>query len=215
MFLAGLEIDLEDFKKNSGKSLIFGMYTFLIPMVLGTVVGLYVLNFSWLTSILLASMFASHTLIAYPIISKLGVSKNLAVNLTVGGTMITDTLALLVLTVVVGMSTGSVDDMFWYRLAIAVMVFGLFVMLVFPWIGRWFFKRCEDSVSQYIFVLVMVFLGAFLAEVAGIESIIGAFLAGMALNRLIPRTSPLMNRVVFVGNAIFIPFFLIGVGMLN
>ena len=214
MFLAGLEIDLEDFKKNSGKSLIFGMYTFLIPMVLGTVVGLYVLNFSWLTSILLASMFASHTLIAYPIISKLGVSKNLAVNLTVGGTMITDTLALLVLTVVVGMSTDSVDDMFWYRLAIAVMVFGLFVMLVFPWIGRWFFKRCEDSVSQYIFVLVMVFLGAFLAEVAGIESIIGAFLAGMALNRLIPRTSPLMNRVVFVGNAIFIPFFLIGVGML-
>ena len=214
MFLAGLEIDLGDFKKNKWKSLTFGMYTFLVPMALGTLVGLYVLNFSMLTSVLLASMFASHTLIAYPIISKLGITKDKAVGITVGGTMITDTLALLVLTVIVEMAVGDVDDWFWYRLGAAIILFFAFVMIVFPIVGRWFFKRCEDNVSQYIFVLVMVFLGAYLAELAGLESIIGAFLAGMALNRLIPSTSPLMNRVEFVGNAIFITFFLIGVGML-
>lgn len=214
MFLAGLEIDMGDFKKNSGKSLTFGMYTFLIPMILGTATGLWVLNFSIETSVLLASMFASHTLIAYPIISKLGISKNNAVSITVGGTMITDTLALLVLTIIVGMATGNADDAFWIRLGISVVVFALFVLLVFPFIGRWFFKRVHDNISQYIFVLSMVFFGAFLAQLAGMEAIIGSFLAGLALNRLIPQSSPLMNRVEFVGNAIFIPFFLLSVGML-
>lgn len=214
MFLAGLEIDLADFKKNRKKSLVFGLYTFSIPMTLGTLAGFYLLEFSLPTSVLLASMFASHTLIAYPLISQMGVAKNKAVNITVGGTMITDTLALLVLAVIVGMVTGEVNTEFWLRLTISIIIFGLIVMLLFPVIGRWFFKRVDDNVSQYIFVLVMVFLGAVLAEVAGIEAIIGAFLAGLALNRLIPRTSPLMNRIEFVGNAIFIPFFLIGVGML-
>ncbi|GAB4479180.1 MAG: cation:proton antiporter [Thermoflexibacter sp.] len=214
MFLAGLEIDLADFKKNSRKSIIFGLYTFLIPMTLGTLSGLYLLQFSLPTSILLASMFASHTLIAYPIVSKLGVTKNKAVNITVGGTVITDTLALLVLAVIVGMSTGEITNEFWIKLGISILAFVLTVMFGFPIIGRWFFKRFDDHISQYIFVLGMVFLGAFLAEAAGIEAIIGAFLAGLALNRLIPRTSPLMNRIEFVGNALFIPFFLIGVGML-
>ncbi len=214
MFLAGLEIDMGDFKKNSGKSLVFGMYTFLIPMILGTAVGLWVLKFSMETSVLLASMFASHTLIAYPIISKLGISKNNAVSITVGGTMITDTLALLVLTIIVGMATGNADDAFWIHLGISVVVFALFVLLVFPFIGRWFFKRVHDNISQYIFVLSMVFFGAFLAQLAGMEAIIGSFLAGLALNKLIPQSSPLMNRVEFVGNAIFIPFFLLSVGML-
>ena len=214
MFLAGLEIDLVDFKKNSTKSIVFGLYTFIIPMALGTLTGIYLLEFSIPTSVLLASMFASHTLIAYPLISKLGVSKNKAVNITVGGTMITDTLALLVLAVIVGMTTGEVNTVFWLRLSVSIIIFALIVMILFPIIGRWFFKRYEDNVSQYIFVLAMVFLGAFLAETAGIEAIIGAFLTGLSLNRLIPNTSPLMNRVEFVGNAIFIPFFLIGVGML-
>lgn len=214
MFLAGLEIDMGDFKKNSGRSLVFGMYTFLIPMALGIAAGLYLLNFSWETSILLASMFASHTLIAYPIISKLGITKDKSVSITVGGTMITDTLALLVLTVIVGLATGQTGDHFWTRLSVSVVVFALFVILVFPLIGRWFFKRVQDSISQYIFVLVMVFLGAYLAELAGMEAIIGSFLAGLALNRLIPHSSPLMHRVEFIGNSIFIPFFLIGVGML-
>lgn len=214
MFLAGLEIDMADFKRNSTKSQAFGMYTFLIPMILGTVVGIWVLRFNVLTSVLLASMFASHTLIAYPIISKLGISKNKAVSITVGGTMITDTLALLVLTIIVGMATGQVNDMFWIRLGVSILIFALIVLFGFPFIGRWFFKHVHDNISQYIFVLVMVFLGSFLAQVAGMEAIIGAFLSGLALNRLIPQSSPLMNRVEFVGNAIFIPFFLLGVGML-
>ncbi len=214
MFLAGLEIDMGDFKKNSSRSFVFGMYTFLIPMGLGIIAGYYLLHFSIDTSILLASMFASHTLIAYPIISKLGIAKDKSVTITVGGTMITDMLALLVLTVIVGMATGQIGKHFWTQLSISVVVFVLFIILLFPLLSRWFFKRVQDSISQYVFVLIMVFLGAYLAELAGIESIIGSFLAGLSLNRLIPRSSPLMHRVEFIGNAIFIPFFLISVGML-
>lgn len=214
MFLAGLEIDLVQFKKNSFRSLVFGMYTFIIPMGIGFAAGYYVLDFSLNTSILLASLFASHTLIAYPILSKLGVTRNRAVHIAVGGTMITDTLALLVLAVIVGMTVSEVNREFWTRLSLSVLLFGSIIIFLFPVITRWFFKQVTDNVSQYIFVLVMVFLGAFMAEVAGVEAIIGAFLSGLALNRLIPNTSSLMNRIEFVGNAVFIPFFLIGVGML-
>ncbi|MCE7062317.1 cation:proton antiporter [Dyadobacter sp. CY343] len=214
MFLAGLEIDMGDFKKNMGKSVTFTAFTFIVPFVLGMIGGYYILNFSLLTSVLFASLFSSHTLISYPIVSKMGISKNLSVNITVGGTMLTDVLSLLVLAVVVGMTQGEVNTAFWLRLGLSVLAFGLTVLLVFPIIGRWFFKRVDDKISQYIFVLVMIYLAAVLAELAGIEAIIGAFFAGLALNRLIPHTSALMNRVEFVGNAIFIPFFLISVGML-
>ncbi|CAI8758472.1 cation:proton antiporter [Chryseobacterium sp. IT-36CA2] len=214
MFLAGLEIDMGDFKKNKWKSLTFGLYTFIVPFVLGYLGGYYLLHFSTLTSILFASLFSSHTLIAYPLVSKLGIAKNKAVNITVGGTMITDILALLVLAVIVGMSQGDVGTEFWVKLSVSFVVFALIVLIVFPIIGRWFFKRVDDKISQYIFVLVMIYLAAMLAELAGVEAIIGAFFAGLALNRLIPHTSSLMNRVEFVGNAIFIPFFLISVGML-
>ncbi|KFF25521.1 cation:proton antiporter [Chryseobacterium vrystaatense] len=214
MFLAGLEIDMGDFKKNKWKSLTFGIYTFAVPFVLGYLGGYYILHFSMLTSILFASLFSSHTLIAYPLISKLGIAKNKAVNITVGGTMITDILALLVLAVIVGMSQGDVGTEFWVRLSVSFIVFALVVLIIFPIIGRWFFKKVDDKISQYIFVLVMIYLAAMLAELAGVEAIIGAFFAGLALNRLIPHTSSLMNRVEFVGNAIFIPFFLISVGML-
>jgi Kef-type K+ transport system membrane component KefB len=214
MFLAGLEIDIVQFKKNSGKILVFGLYTFIIPMGLGFYAGYYILHFERFSAILFASMLASHTLIAYPIVSKFGVTKNRAVNITVGGTMITDTLALLVLAVIAGMSTGVVDNRFWIQLSVSVVVFILVIVLLIAMLARWFFKHFEDNISQYIFVLALVFLGAFLAELAGVEPIIGAFLVGLALNRLIPHTSPLMNRINFVGNALFIPFFLIGVGML-
>ncbi|SIT28153.1 cation:proton antiporter [Chryseobacterium gambrini] len=214
MFLAGLEIDMGDFKKNKWKSLTFGIYTFTVPFVLGYFGAYYILHFSVLTSVLFASLFSSHTLIAYPLISKLGIAKNPAVNITVGGTMITDILALLVLAVIVGMSQGDVGTEFWVKLSVSFVVFGLIVLLIFPIIGRWFFKKVDDKISQYIFVLVMIYLAALLAELAGMEAIIGAFFVGLALNRLIPHTSSLMNRVEFVGNAIFIPFFLISVGML-
>jgi len=150
MFLAGLEIDLVDFKKNSKKSLVFGFFTFSIPMIFGTIVGIYILKFSTITSVLLASMFASHTLIAYPIISKLGVTKNIAVIVAIGGTMITDILALLVLAVIVGMTTGEVNSSFWLRLTISIVSFGLFIIFFFPIITRWFFKKVDDSISQYI-----------------------------------------------------------------
>lgn len=214
MFLAGLEIDMADFKKNKWKSITFSLYTFAVPFILGLVGGYYILGFSLLTSVLFASLFSSHTLIVYPMVSSLGIAKNLAVNVTVGGTMITDVLSLLVLAVVVGMSQGEVGTAFWLKLSISMVVFTLIVLLVFPIIARWFFKNVEDKISQYLFVIVMIYLAALLAELAGIESIIGAFFAGLALNRLIPHTSSLMNRVEFVGNAIFIPFFLISVGML-
>ncbi|RYJ38320.1 Sodium/hydrogen exchanger [Flavobacterium anhuiense] len=214
MFLAGLEIDMADFKKNKWKSIIFSIFTFTVPFVLGLIGGYYILGFSLLTSILFASLFSSHTLIVYPMVSGLGIAKNLSVNITVGGTMITDVLSLLVLAAVVGMSQGEVGTAFWVKLSVSMVVFTLIVLLIFPIIARWFFKNVEDKISQYLFVLVMIYLAALLAELAGIESIIGAFFAGLALNKLIPHTSSLMNRVEFVGNAIFIPFFLISVGML-
>lgn len=214
MFIAGLEIDMADLRKNYGKTMGFGLYTFLIPMLLGTLTGVYGLGFSWPSSLLLASMYASHTLITYPIVSKYGITKNRAVSMAIGGTVITCILALLVLAVVVGMAEGNIGQYFWLRLGISSAVFIAVVVVVFPVLGRWFFKRYEDSVGQYIFVLALVFFASFLAEAAGLEAIIGAFLAGLALNRLIPNTSALMNRIDFVGNAIFIPFFLIGVGML-
>lgn len=214
MFLAGLEIDMGDFKKNKWKSLGYGSYAFIFPFILGYIGSYYLLDFSVLTSVLFASLFSSQTLITYPLVSKLGLAKNQSVNITVGGTMITDVATLLVLAVVVGMVQGDVGSAFWIKLSSSIIIFGLVVLLVFPIIGRWFFKKVDDKISQYIFVLVMIYLAALLAELAGVEAIIGAFLAGLALNRLIPHTSSLMNRVEFVGNAIFIPFFLISVGML-
>ncbi|MCF0059122.1 cation:proton antiporter [Dyadobacter sp. CY356] len=214
MFLAGLEIDMGDFKRNKWKSITFTAYTFAAPFILGFIGGYYILHFSLLTSVLFASLFSSHTLIAYPMISKLGISKNLSVNITVGGTMLTDVLSLLVLAVVVGMTQGEVNSAFWIRLTLSVLAFGATVLFVFPLIGRWFFKKVDDKISQYIFVLVMIYMASVLAELAGIEAIIGAFFAGLALNKLIPHASSMMNRVEFIGNAIFIPFFLISVGML-
>lgn len=214
MFLAGLEIDLAEFRKNKYKSLGFGAYTFIIPFLFGIAAAHFILHYNWLTSFLFASIFSSHTLISYPLVSKLGVVKNRAVNVTVGGTVITDILALLVLAVVVGMTTGEVNTAFWTQLSVGIILFAVFVLVGFPIIARWFFKKVSDKISQYIFVLVMIYFAALLAEIAGIEAIIGAFMAGLALNKLIPRTSSLMNRVEFVGNAIFIPFFLISVGML-
>ncbi len=214
MFLAGIEIDVAEFRKNSAKSLVFGMLTFSIPMIIGTFAGLYLLNLTLISSILLASMFASHTLVAYPIISKLGAGKNRAVTVAVGGTMITDTLALLVLAIIVSMNEGQVTPAFWTQMTLSLILFSLVVVFLFPIVGRWFFKKFHDSTSQFIFVMTMIFLGGFLAELAGIEAIIGAFLAGLSMNRLIPHVSSLMNRIGFVGNAIFIPIFLISVGML-
>ena len=216
MFIAGLEIDLADFKKNSHKSIVFGLFTFLIPMTLGTLSGLYILKLHPFTAVLMASLFASHTLVTYPIVSRYEVTKNKAVNITVGGTMITDILALLVLAVIVGMtrSEGGLTSQFWINLAIYFAIFTFIVTYIFPKIARQFLKKENDNVAQYLFILGLVFLAGYLAEISGVEAIIGAFLAGLSLNQLIPETSPLKNRIEFIGNALFIPIFLIGVGML-
>ncbi|HHU25688.1 MAG TPA: cation:proton antiporter [Bacteroidales bacterium] len=214
MFLAGVEIDLAEFKKNSAKSLAFGLISFSVPMILSYLAGHYLLGMTVMSSVLFASMLSSHTLLTYPLISKMGVGKNRAVTVAVGGTVITDTIALLVLAVVVSMNEGGVGLAFWTKLTISILLFALIVVVGFPLFTRWFFKHFPDNTTQFIFVLTMIFLGGLLAELAGIEGIIGAFLAGLSMNRLIPRVSPLMNRVDFVGNAIFIPIFLISVGML-
>lgn len=214
MFLAGLEIDRTQFSKNKGKILVFGLSTFLLPLVIGTLASFYILKFSFLSSILLASMFSTHTLISYPIASRYGIVKNRAVTLTIGGTMITDILALLILASVTGMTKEEATSSFWWGLGIYSLLFVGIVFFIFPPIIRWFFKRFEDSVSQYIFVLAIVFLSAFLAEAVGLEAIIGAFFSGLVLNQFVPHSSALMNRIEFVGNALFIPFFLISVGML-
>lgn len=213
MFLAGLEIDISDLKTNRNKSISFGIITFSTQMILGSITGHWILGFNTLTSVLLASMFASHTLVAYPILYRFGITKQRSVVITVGGTIITDTLALIVLAVIAGMSRGYLSTAFFIKLGISIILLGIIVLYVLPLIARWFLKNFQDNINQYIFVLAFLFMSAFLAEVAGVEPIIGSFLAGLALNRLIPHTSPLMNRIEFVGNAIFIPFFLISVGM--
>ena len=215
MFIAGLELDMNQFKVNRNKSFLFGFFTFILPLAIGFPVCYYLLNYDFNASFLTASMFATHTLLSYPIVSKLKVSKNEAVAITVGGTILTDTAVLIILAVIMGNHEGTLDVSFWQRLGISLAIFSAIIFLLVPRIAKWFFTKMENEKhSHYIFVLTVVFLSAFLAELAGVEPIIGAFLAGLALNRLIPHSSALMNRIEFIGNSLFIPFFLISVGML-
>ncbi|ASZ15138.1 cation:proton antiporter [Chitinophaga pendula] len=215
MFLAGLELDMTEFRKNKHRSMVFGAFTFFLPLILGYLVCTYWLHFNFMASLLVSSMFATHTLVAYPLASRLGITKNEAVTVAVGGTIITDTAVLLILAIITGAEKGNLNTDFWVRLGVSLAVFAAIILWIFPMIGRWFFKKIkDDKTSHFVFVLALVFLSAFLAELAGVEGIIGAFLAGLALNQLIPHTSPLMNRIEFTGNALFIPFFLISVGML-
>ena len=214
MFLAGLEMDLEDFKKNKSKTFFFGLATFIIPMALGIWTGMDILGYSLVTSTLLASMYASHTLIAYPIISRYGLSRQRSVSISIGGTAITVTLALLILAGISGMYKGTIDSLFWLMMMVKVAVVLFIIIYVYPRLSRWFFRRYDDSVMQYVFVLALVFLACGMMSFIGMEGILGAFIAGMVLNRFIPRVSPLMNRIEFIGNALFIPYFLIGVGMI-
>jgi len=215
MFIAGLELDMNEFKSNRNKSLLFGLFTFIIPISIGFPVCYYLLGYDFNASFLTASMFATHTLVAYPIVSKLGISKNQAVAITVGGTILTDTAVLIILAVIMSNSQGNLNSEFWIRLGVSLAIFSAIMFLIIPRIAKWFFRKLEsEKHSHYIFVLSIVFLAAFLAEVAGVEPIIGAFVAGLTLNKLIPHSSALMNRIEFIGNSLFIPFFLISVGML-
>jgi Kef-type K+ transport system membrane component KefB len=215
MFIAGLELDMNEFKANQKKSILFGFFTFIIPLSVGFPVVHYFLGYDFNTSFLTASMFATHTLVAYPIVSKLGVSKNQAVAVAVGGTILTDTAVLIILAVIIGNAHGSLNMAFWIKLIVSLAIFSAIMFLIIPRIAKWFFRKLEsEKHSHYIFVLSVVFFAAFLAHAAGVEPIIGAFVAGLALNKLIPHSSALMNRIEFMGNSLFIPFFLISVGMI-
>ena len=214
MFIAGLELDLNRFRKQINKSLIFGGLTFIIPLGLGYPICSEILHLSPLASLLTASMFATHTLVSYPIISKYGLSKHSSVAITVGGTILTDTAVLIILAIISSAEKGNLDFGFWVTLITSLSIFSAIMFLLIPRIAKWFFSKLDsEKTSQYIFVLSVLFFSAFLAEVAGVEGIIGAFVAGLVLNRLIPTNSILMNRIDFIGNSLFIPFFLIFVGM--
>lgn len=215
MFIAGLELDMNEFRKSRHKSVVFGILTFVVPMSVGFPVCYYLLGYDTLASIMIASMFATHTLVAYPVVNSYGISKNEAVAITIGGTILTDTAVLIILAVIIGASQGQLDQQFWVTLGISFAIFLSIMFGIVPRVAKWFFQKVEgEKTAHYIFVLFVVFFAAFLAEMAGLEHIIGAFVAGLALNKLIPHSSALMNRIEFIGNAIFIPFFLISVGMI-
>lgn len=214
MFQAGIELDLDDFVAHRNGALVFGAATFLIPMVLGTV-GHLLLGFDVMAAVLLASCWASHTLLSYPTFQRLGVVTNRAVSTAVGATIITDIAALLVLVVVVGADGGDLDVAFFLGLVPSLAAAVAFILLVVPRLAQWFFKRAgRDRISRFLFICVALYGSAAVAEIAGTEAIIGAFLAGLALNRLIPHGGLLMERIDFFGGTFLVPIFLISVGML-
>ncbi|WP_448699606.1 cation:proton antiporter [Mucilaginibacter sp. AW1-3] len=215
MFIAGIELDLTDFKHKKNRSFVFGFLTFTIPILIGFPVCYYVMGYPLITSILIAGMFATHTLVAYPIVSKYKVAENEAVPVTVAGTVLTDTAVLISLTVIINAKSDGLNAMFFIRLIISLAIFTSIVFLIMPRIAKWFLARPDTGkTAHYIFILSCMFFSAFMAQIAGVEPIIGAFFAALALNRLIVKPSQLFDNIQFVGNAIFTPFFLISVGML-
>ncbi|MGM9803457.1 MAG: cation:proton antiporter [Muribaculaceae bacterium] len=215
MFLAGLEIDMFHLKLNLRRGLWFGLLTFMVPMLIGTLASVYLLHLDWVVSLLMASMYASHTLISYPVVARFGITKSPAVLIAIVGTIVAVIGALLVLAMAVDVNRHggfNVMSLLWILLKLAAYCAAL--LYLFPRLARWFFRKYSDNVTQYVFVLAMVFMASWMAQVIGLEAVLGAFYAGLLLNRFVPNVSPLMNRIEFVGNALFIPYFLIGVGMM-
>ena len=213
MLQAGIEIDLNDFRQYRRGAVVFGLYTFLIPFALGSFAA-RVMGMSWQTSALLGAMFGSHTLMTYPIVNRYGIQQSAAVNMTIGATMLAITLSLLVLAVLKSKLLAGDGWEYWWTLAgktalLAVVTFGLF-----PLIAKWFFRHKQNTAAGFAMVMLMLVVSAGLADWAGLEGILGAFLCGVALNRWVPNLSPLMGRINFVGNTIFVPLFLLGVGMM-
>ena len=214
MFMAGLETSLDDLKYNADKAVVFGLATFSLPMILGTV-AMLLLGYSWLAAILVASCFATHTLLALPILSKLVLMRTPTLTTTLGGTLITNVLGLLVLAIVVKAFKGNLTLSFWLFLIPSLAIYTFATLWGVPKIGRWFFKKFgHDENAEFMFVLATLFVVSYAAEKIEIEAIIGAFLAGIAIAQIIPQMSALMNRIQFIGNTLFVPFFLISVGML-
>jgi len=214
MFLAALELDMGSVQNYGRKGLQFGLLTFLIPFALGCVSSRWLLGFEGMTCVLMGCVYGSHTLVTYPIVGRYGLGKHRTVVISVVSTAFATLAALLTLAICLGFRDPDVTWVFWLKFAAKCLCYVLVLFLVFPRVARWFLRRYDDSVLQFIFILALVFFSAALADLAGLEGLLGAFLAGLVANRLIPRTSPLMNRIEFVGNALFIPYFLIGVGMI-
>ena len=212
MLQAGIEVDTNDFRQQRSRSILYGLYSFLVPFVLGIGSSL-LLGFNVTTSILMGAMYGSHTLMTYPIVSRYGVQKNAAVNLSIGGTMIAITLSLLVLAFLKSKYIDADPISTWGLLGRIALTRGI-ILLVFPWIAQRFFKRWSDATSGFLIVMTMMVVSAWLADWSGLEGILGAFICGAALNRLVPNLSPVMQRINFVGNNLFVPLFLIGVGMM-
>ena len=217
MFLAGLEMDLESIKRNSSRFLIFGLLTCFVPLSLTYIMARTMLQYSHPAAFLLGCIMASNTLIAYPVISRFGLQRHPSVQLSVGSSMISLFLSLVMIAALAGQFSATPQSspiVFWLLFLLKLAAFiGGSVWLI-PHLARYFLRRYSDSVMQYIFVLAVMFLSAALSQAIGLEGIFGAFLSGLILNRYIPKVSPLMNRIEFIGNALFIPYFLIGVGML-
>ncbi|MFO7573867.1 MAG: cation:proton antiporter, partial [Bacteroidales bacterium] len=215
LFLAGLEIDYSEFRKNRNKSIFFGLFTFLLPFGSGYLAATLILSLSPVQGLLIGLFLASNTLIAFPAISKMGITRTPAVSIAIGGTLITDTLVLIVLTIISVLFAGAGTGTIPYMLIATLTLFILVIIFVVPWISGWFFRTVtNDGDLQFLYTLTILFALSYTAEMAGAEPIIGAFFAGLTLNRLIPANSALMNRIAFVGNTLFIPVFLISVGML-
>ncbi len=214
MFMAGLETSLDDLKLNANQAITFGLATFAVPMIIGTV-AMMSLNYSLLAAILIGSCFASHTLLALPIVTKLGLMRTQAVTVTLGGTLITNILALLVLAVVVRAHQGTLTLAFWLTLIPSLCLYTFATLWGLPKLGRWFFRQFgHDEGAEFTFVVASLLVVSYTAELIQIEPIIGAFLAGIGITQIIPQRSPLMNRIQFIGGTLFVPFFLISVGML-
>ena len=214
MFLASLEMDIEGVRRNKGRFGVFGLLTFAVPSVMTYVACITVLHYSVLASLLLGCIMASNTLIAYPIVGRYGLQRKPSVTLSVGSSMISLLMALVSLAAIVASYGGNTGVMFWLWFVGKFVGYCVLMALLIPRLARWFLRRYSDAVMQFIFVMSMLFMSAALSEAVGLEGIFGAFVAGLILNRFIPHVSPLMNRIEFIGNALFIPYFLIGVGML-
>lgn len=214
MFLAGLEMNMQSLKENKNRGLLFGAITTIIPFGFGFVAGYYFLHYTVPASLLLACILASHTLVSYPIVGRYGVSKNPAVTISVVATMVALLFSLVFLAGMSGVVKGVNSVWFWVLFVVKFAIYLAFLFLIIPRIVRFFFRKFSEPILQFTFTLAMVFLAAATAEMCGLEGILGAFLAGLVLNRFVPKSSPLMNRLEFVGNALFVPYFLIGVGML-
>lgn len=215
MFSAGLELDLKLFLKMKKAAITFAALSFAIPFSLGIVSAKW-LGYAWAAAVLMGSNWGSHTLVTYPMLRQMGLARNRAVATVVGATAVTDTSALLVLSVVSGMVKPS--GSLWVQIIgiiVGLAVLGVWSLLVLPHVARWFFARVGKERSyRFIFGIAAFLVGGAMAEAAGIDAIVGAFFAGLGLNRAVPEESPLMDRLQFTGATLFVPIFLVSVGVL-